>query len=166
MADNIFERERYTRATARRLENVRILLERLKVTEELSFDEISVLLKLSPSGLRKYVKDLRQSGILILARIDCVGSLTPGTAYYRLCNNKEKIKSVLARISETLADVPIAEPVQTSQARARALSTEGRQFHILRDDTEYQIRTPALKPPKHDQLLSLFYGLKDTKIPN
>lgn len=155
MADNLFTRTRSTRSTARRLVNVRILLEHLLVIDELSFDEISLLLKLSPSGSRKYIKDLRQSGLLIVARIDCVGSQTHGTTYFRLCNNKEKVRKALDLILETTSHTPIAKSVRTPLRG----STDGRNFHIMLDDTEYQIKTPAIKPPKHDDLMSLFYGL-------
>src|SRR5262249_45278320 len=61
------ERVRSTSATLRRIENMQKLIGELAMHEMLA-DEIAWFLKFSPSGARKYIRDLREAGVIELAR--------------------------------------------------------------------------------------------------
>ena len=61
------ERVRSTSATQRRIENMQKLIGELS-THEMLADEIAWFLKFSPSGARKYIRDLREAGVIELAR--------------------------------------------------------------------------------------------------
>ena len=61
------ERVRSTSATLRRIENMQKLIAELQQHEMLA-DEIAWFLKFSPSGARKYIRDLRDAGVIELAR--------------------------------------------------------------------------------------------------
>ena len=54
------ERVRSTSATLRRIENMQKLIGELQLHEMLA-DEIAWFLKFSPSGARKYIRDLREA---------------------------------------------------------------------------------------------------------
>jgi hypothetical protein len=60
------ERVRSTSATQRRIENMQKLIGEL-ATHEMLADEIAWFLKFSPSGARKYIRDLRDAGVIELA---------------------------------------------------------------------------------------------------
>ena len=59
------ERIRSTSATQRRIENMQKLINELS-THEMLADEIAWFLKFSPSGARKYIRDLREAGVIEL----------------------------------------------------------------------------------------------------
>jgi hypothetical protein len=77
------ERVRSTSATMRRIENMQKLIGELQLHEMLA-DEIAWFLKFSPSGARKYIRDLREAGVIELARYVEGTATYLGKAVYQL----------------------------------------------------------------------------------
>jgi hypothetical protein len=77
------ERVRSTSATLRRIENMQKLIGELSLHEMLA-DEIAWFLKFSPSGARKYIRDLREAGVIELARYIEGTATYLGKAVYQL----------------------------------------------------------------------------------
>ena len=91
------ERVRSTSATLRRIENMQKLIGELSLHEMLA-DEIAWFLKFSPSGARKYIRDLREAGVIELARYIEGTATYLGQAVYQLTPDPERVKAFLAAI--------------------------------------------------------------------
>jgi hypothetical protein len=91
------ERVRSTSATQRRIENMQKLIGELS-THEMLADEIAWFLKFSPSGARKYIRDLREAGVIELARYIEGTATYLGKAVYQISPDPERVKAFLAAI--------------------------------------------------------------------
>jgi len=90
------ERVRSTSATLRRIENMQKLVAELQNHEMLA-DEIAWFLKFSPSGARKYIRDLREAGVIELARYIEGTATYLGKAVYQLTPDAERVQAFLGR---------------------------------------------------------------------
>ena len=152
------ERVRSTSATLRRIENMQKLLNELS-THDMLADEIAWFLKFSPSGARKYIRDLRDAGVIELARYVEGTATYLGKAVYRICPDTERVKAFLNAIEQ-----PKREGHAPKQYRAlheQTLATTGRHFHILADDTHYAIRVNR-SPVGRDPLVAALFGAAPT----
>ena len=91
------ERVRSTSATQRRIENMQKLIGELS-THEMLADEIAWFLKFSPSGARKYIRDLREAGVIELARYIEGTATYLGKAVYQISPDPDRVKAFLAAI--------------------------------------------------------------------
>ena len=94
------ERVRSTSATLRRIENMQKLIGELSLHEMLA-DEIAWFLKFSPSGARKYIRDLREAGVIELARYIEGTATYLGKAVYQLTPDPERVRAFRHRPAET-----------------------------------------------------------------
>lgn len=85
------ERVRSTSATLRRIENMQKLIGELQLHEMLA-DEIAWFLKFSPSGARKYIRDLREAGVIELARYVEGTATYLGKAVYQLTPDPDRVR--------------------------------------------------------------------------
>ena len=149
------ERVRSTSATLRRIENMQRLIGELSVHEMLA-DEIAWFLKFSPSGARKYIRDLRDAGVIELARYIEGTATYLGKAVYQLSPDPERVRAFLAAIVQPKRDGVVARKDRMGQ-RDQSLSGSGRHFHILADDTHYAIRVNR-GPVTRDPLVAALFG--------
>jgi DNA-binding Lrp family transcriptional regulator len=149
------ERVRSTSATLRRIENMQKLIGELSLHEMLA-DEIAWFLKFSPSGARKYIRDLREAGVIELARYVEGTATYLGKAVYQLTPDPERVAAFLAAIVQPKREG--APPRKERPGiREQAMAGSGRHFHILADDTHYAIRVNR-GPVMRDPLVAALFG--------
>jgi hypothetical protein len=148
-------RIRTTEATIRRVDNMRKIVDHMR-NDELAFIDIQGLLQFSPSGARKYIRELVAFGAIEVARIESeqgVGNLHYQKTYYKLCDDE----SVIDKLFEMLGSGP--QRAITDMPKKRLCSDPDRHFHIMSDDVNYQVRVPHKKIPAPDPLLAAFFGI-------
>jgi DNA-binding Lrp family transcriptional regulator len=157
------ERVRSTSATQRRIENMQKLIGELAQHEMLA-DEIAWFLKFSPSGARKYIRDLRDAGVIELARYIEGTATYLGKAVYQISPDPERVKAFLAAIVQPKRE-GVAPRKERPGLREQNMAGTGRHFHILADDTHYAIRmnrTPVTRDPLVAALFGAAPGCKET----
>ncbi len=140
-------RTRTTAATQRRIANMHILLAALS-TRDMMRDEFCELLHFSPSGARKYIRELREAGVIEVARYVDPSAHNFGMPVYRL-------------VSGT-ADAFLAETCEVKKApavkRRETVATDpSRHMHIMGDDVFYSARSPRVVVAR-DPLIEAFFG--------
>lgn len=125
--------------TAERIEKIRKLLAALQA-RPLARDEISAVLEVGPSGVRKYLDDLRG-----MFTVDAV----MGEDFVRLTTGDEKTRAFIAAL-EALA------PARAPKRAARPVDPS-RHIHIMRDDVHFPIR-PHRAPIVRDALVAALFG--------
>jgi hypothetical protein len=149
------ERVRSTSATLRRIENMQKLVAELQNHEMLA-DEIAWFLKFSPSGARKYIRDLREAGVIELARYIEGTATYLGKAVYQLTPDAERVQAFLAAIAQPKREGAPPRKERPS-LREQSMAGNGRHFHILADDTHYAIRVNR-GPVQRDPLVAALFG--------
>jgi hypothetical protein len=149
------ERVRSTSATLRRIENMQKLIGELSGHEMLA-DEIAWFLKFSPSGARKYIRDLREAGVIELARYIEGTATYLGKAVYQLTPDPERVRAFLAAIVQPKRE-GAAPRKDRPGVREQSMAGSGRHFHILADDTHYAIRVNR-GPVTRDPLVAALFG--------
>ncbi len=143
------ERVRSTSATQRRIENMQKLIGELA-------DEIAWFLKFSPSGARKYIRDLRDAGVIELARYIEGTATYLGKAVYQISPDPERVKAFLSAIVQPKRE-GAAPRKERPGLREQNMAGAGRHFHILADDTHYAIRMNRT-PVTRDPLVAALFG--------
>ncbi|WP_295991644.1 ArsR family transcriptional regulator [Rugamonas sp.] len=146
-------RTRDTLNTRRRLENLRCLIDAFGA-RQMEAADICDLLKFSPSGARKYVRELREDRIIEVARhIDSTATYL-GKVIYKLTLDEAKIAALLAEI-----DQPSRAPTrkQYKPVKPAPPSVPGRSVHIIGDDTHYAVRLARIVPAR-DPLFEALFG--------
>jgi DNA-binding Lrp family transcriptional regulator len=149
------ERVRSTSATQRRIENMQKLIGELS-THEMLADEIAWFLKFSPSGARKYIRDLREAGVIELARYIEGTATYLGKAVYQISPDPDRVKAFLAAIVQPKRE-GAAPRKERPGLREQSMAGTGRHFHILADDTHYAIRVNRT-PVARDPLVAALFG--------
>ncbi len=155
------ERVRSTSATLRRIENMQKLIGELSVHEMLA-DEIAWFLKFSPSGARKYIRDLRDAGVIELARYIEGTATYLGKAVYQITPDPERVRVFLAAIVQPKRD-GAAPRKDRPGLREQSMAGNGRHFHILADDTHYAIRINR-GPVMRDPLVAALFGSAPSQL--
>lgn len=155
------ERIRSTSATLRRIENMQKLIGEL-ATHEMLADEIAWFLKFSPSGARKYIRDLRDAGVIELARYIEGTATYLGKAVYQLTPDPDRVRSFLAAILQPKRDGASPKKERPS-LRDQSAAGSGRHFHILADDTHYAIRVNRA-PVQRDPLVAALFGSAPSRM--
>jgi predicted transcriptional regulator len=128
--------------TAARIERLRLLITALQA-KPLTRDEIGAVLGVGPSGVRKYLVDLRGK---------CAVAISAGEEVIRLAVDDAEIASVLGELSaaalaRSAAKVPAAPVVDPS-----------RRIHIMLDDGPFKVRQ-LRGMPAHEPMMAHFYGM-------
>lgn len=152
-------RVRDTSATARRADNIRSIIDTLRQVEMTRVD-IQTLLKMSPSGGRKYTRELLESGVMMVAHTEVAP--TPSAKghdqridYFKLTEDEDLIDKLLAAIVQSRAK----KAEKSGPPKTRVLTGDPtRHFHVLADDVHYQVKVPHKKIPAPDPLLAHFFG--------
>ena len=127
-------RIRCTTMTEQRTANLKSLVAEL-AAREMQADDICEHLKMSPSGARKYIADLRAAGVAVLTRYAEATATYAGKACYCLVSDPLLVSEFLGQIEQHKFQPRIPSPP------ARALPVApGRSFHIMADDTHFAVR--------------------------
>lgn len=138
--------------TIQRMERLGTLVTEL-LTRDLPADKLADVLKLSPSGARKYVGDLTAAGIIALA-IPVDGAVSVVRRVYTLAVTPEKAQAYLASLATT---APARAARESKSALNIAAREAGRRFHIMQDDAPFSIRV-SRAPAMRDPLVAAFFG--------
>lgn len=130
--------------TVARLAKLRTLITTLQ-ERQLRRDEIGNILQVGPSGVRKYLADLRD---LVATVFDA------GVAVCRLVAAAEKVQAFLAGLGAMAPGRPAAAPPPSPDRIAAR--DPGRHFHILADDEHYSIRVSQAAPARDWAVAALF----------
>jgi predicted transcriptional regulator len=138
--------------TAERIERIRRLITELQ-DRDMRREDIADLLKMSPSGARKYIADLRESGVMEIARYADGTANFLGYAEYRLALGADETRDYLAN----LATAPTSGRKAKVPEFTLAARDPSRHFHILADDTHYAIRVNR-EPAARDWCVAALFG--------
>jgi hypothetical protein len=157
-------RVRDTSATARRFENIHAIINKLREGEMTRVD-IQALLKFSPSGARKYCREMISAGVMVISHIEeikqhAVRGKDQQVQHFRLTDDEEIIANVLALIVKESNN---KEKVDKPKERVTTGDTS-RHFHIMSDDTYYAVKVPHKKIPAHTELMAAFYGMGSAQV--
>jgi hypothetical protein len=130
--------------TAARIERLRMLITTLQVRQLLR-DELGDILKVGPSGVRKYLKDLRGKVEL---------TIDAGNMVCRLVMSAEESRVYLATLA---TQIPVRQAAAPRSAFRHAAQDPARHFHILADDTHYAIRV-SRAPIVRDPWVAALFG--------
>jgi predicted transcriptional regulator len=138
--------------TAERIERIRRLITELQ-DRDMRREDIADLLEMGPSGVRKYIADLRESGVMEIARYADGTATFLGYAEYRLALGADETREYLAN----LAAAPTSGRKEKVPEFTLAARDPSRRFHILADDTHYAIRV-SRAPIVRDPLVAALFG--------
>lgn len=144
------QRIRNTVATRRHAQNIKDLVVAL-ASCEMGFDEICDLLTLSPSGARKYMRELSDDGVIEIARhVNQTKSNPPGRPIYGLALDAEATTAYVAKL--------ICEPVGAIVERTPRVIPDIACLHTCGNDGMGPRRVHSRFIGKHDQLHEVFFG--------
>lgn len=147
--------EGINRYTAQKLKSMTELVKELS-KHEMGGDDIQALLKFSASGTRKYVRELRNAGVIELARYVDGTATYLGKPVYQLTADPELVSGFLAAIIEPKTPVDTAKRYEAQLDKTIA-QDPSRRFHIMSDDTPYAIRV-SRAPVARDPLVAALFG--------
>lgn len=151
-------RVRDTSATARRFENIKTIISTLRQCEMTRVD-IQALLHFSPSGARKYVRELVNAGVMVVSHIEPVPRASNKARdgqvhHFKLTDDEEIIANVLALVVKESNN-----KTKEEKPKERVLSGDPtRHFHIVSDDTYYAVKVPHKRIPAPDPVLAHLFG--------
>lgn len=131
--------------TIQRLERLQALVLALQAGQLLR-DEMGAILQVGPSGVRKYLVDLRGK-----VELGCVA----GAQVCRWSAGAEETREYLASLAAQASARPAATP---KSALTIAAMDPRRHIHIMPDDVEFKVRLQR-GIPAHHPLLAHFYNL-------
>lgn len=156
-------RERCTSATRKRVDNVKAIIEKLREVGRMGRDEFNLFLGMSPSGGRKYLRDLVDDEVIHIFAFEAPApGKNEGPPIYRLNLDDDFVTAYMLKLE--------ALPRNLTQRRAQVDHTsngprmqkvqaeDGRQVHMLRDDVEHKPRSVRFRIPAPDPVLAAFFG--------
>lgn len=141
--------------TRARIDNIKRLVAALGAGDMLR-DDIGELFGFSPSGVRKYVKDLIEHQIIEFVRHVDPTEKSLGIPLYRLNPDALKVAAFLAALDLGQLEQPGAGRHTLLSA---ALADPSRHFHVLQDDEACFPRLHRWRIPAPDPLLAALFGL-------
>lgn len=152
------EKKRTTSATIAAAKRMIMLIEVMR-GHRLSNDELGGLLDMSPSGVRGYMRRLRQHGVLVTHQDP---DNTYAAVLYALCDDNDKLDKLVQELKEHAVSRTAAEGV-TCQKEARIKVADllpGSHVHITKDDDiipHRRVVNTAVKVQR-DPLDQAFFG--------
>lgn len=142
--------------TTRRLARINSLVTTL-LTRDLGRDDVATLLAVTPSGARKYLGDLREAGVIQLARYEGGTAYSLGHPVYTMAMTAEQAQAYLADLAKSQPSRAAAKPSPSKSAMSIALRDPRRHIHLMADDVPFQIRLSRM-PVMRDPLVAAFFG--------
>lgn len=144
---------RHTTATDRRIKQMKALIAEFS-TREMMMDEACFLLGFSPSGTRKYIKALRDAGVIELSRYIGGTASYIGKQVFRLSDDQDIVDAFIATLSGASV---AAQHGAVPMVKHRMPEVPGRHLHIMGDDVPYSVRAWRGTPTR-DPLVAAFFG--------
>ena len=157
-------RVRDTSATARRFENIKTIISTLR-ERTLTRVDVQALLAFSPSGSRKYVRELVSAGVMVIAHTEEVARISNKghiqlDHHFKLTDDEEIIANVLALVVKESNN-----KTKEEKPKERVLTGDpSRHFHIISDDTYYAVKVPHKRIPAPDPVLAHLFGLAQVEV--
>lgn len=142
-------RQRQTMATERRDTNFRILIAEF-ARRELTGPDVEELFGFSPSGARKYLRDLCEAGVAQIDRIGGEGKRV--WPIFKATADQVAVEKFLALLG--MPQQPKAPKEKTAPLRE---VSPGRFLHVMGDDEPYRVR-PSSKLVSRDPLVAAIFG--------
>ncbi len=142
--------------TQARIDNLKLLIATMGERGEMLRDDIGELLHFTPSGVRKYVAELREASLIELARYADGTATFLGWPVYKLVDDEQRVSEFIASLDAGGVSKRGPGSAKKSQL-AVAQRMAGRHFHILSDDTHYAVRV-SRTPPFRDPLVAALFG--------
>ncbi len=157
-------RTRRTSFTERRTQNMKMLVDQLSVAF-IARDDFGLLLKMSGSGARKYIRDLAGENIIVVASVDePVRKGQMGAPVYGLTDDAELVAAFLKKLeteprnlTERRAQVDHSTGAEPRMYKEK--NDDGHLVHTLRDDVTHRPRASKFRIPAPDPLLAALFGL-------
>lgn len=143
---------RRLRSSIARVNNMRMIIDALKCGE-LVRDDIGGMLGFSPSGVRKYLSDLRDSGIVVVDRLIEATKHCPGIPVYHLTDDADLVERFLADL-----DANTVRPKRATKNLIKVLRDTSRHIHIMNDDEGHNPRIEKVTPARRDEMVAMFFG--------
>lgn len=150
MTDPI-QRQRNTSRTQRRAENMRKLIERFEGAS-MTCGDVADFFGFSASGARKYLLDLRITGVIELSHREGITDTFIGTPVWKLADDLEAREKFLLGLGAFRSDT-----VKNIAPRIKAKDDPTRHIHILADDQHYSVKA-SRAPVVRDPLIAAFFG--------
>jgi hypothetical protein len=115
-------------------------------------DDIRAMLFLSPSGINKYIRLLREEGVVELDRYIAPSRLSLGHPLYRLASDTEQVERYLRSL-----DGP--REVRTKPAPATRPHDPSSRIYRMEDDGKFKCPAPQWPIPAPDPVLAAFFGM-------
>jgi DNA-binding transcriptional ArsR family regulator len=125
------QRIRNTSITRQRVDNMLRLVAEFHLREMLR-DDIREFLGMSPSGVRKYIRELREAKIIDAVRCDDLQG--PQHQIYALCASTETVTAFIQSLALPQV-VPARKPKSFIQP-----ADPSRHVHVMDDDAQYPVR--------------------------
>lgn len=143
--------------TRARIERMRDLVSALMVRAQRR-DDIANMLKLSPSGVRKYLAELGSR--VTIARFEDETSTSRGMPVYCLTISIEQAQAYLLQ----LGAMPRARAAKGQRsAMSIAAHDPSRHIHIMADDAHYAVRLHTA-PAARDPLVAALFGARAVEV--
>jgi hypothetical protein len=130
--------------TAARIEKIRTLITALQI-KSLTRGEMSGVLQMGPSGVRKYLVDLA-------GKYEWAPDADEDVCRLTIC--EAEARAFLASMAASAKPRPV-RPAKT--ALSIATQDPARRFHIMQDDEHFTIK-PLRGIPVHEPVLAAFFG--------
>lgn len=152
-ADRLNASPRLMPSTARRLENMRLLLAELS-RRPMQIDDIAALLGASVSAARNYVLELCDAGVA--NAVDGWDGKS-GKPHYRLAADPARSRAFLEQMTNPYRDAGVVVRRVTAGKPAKVAMGSGRNVHITGDDVHYAFRVER-EPVRRDPLVAALFG--------
>lgn len=144
------DKRRNTAAMRVRVDNFTMLIAAMRQTR-LVRDEFSEVLGMSPSGARKYILELRNHNVIVVAGFVDATPTYQGQPVYALANNESLINDFLVAIA-----LPVPLRKETPAPSTRLLTrNDDPARHVY---TQFDIKLESLRIPAPDPLLAHLFG--------
>ena len=123
--------------------------------DKLSIIEISECIGMTKSGGRKYIRDLREEGIIqeVGYASGKIGNLLLARPLYAVNPDSEYVKRFLDAINAPAKDGLPRRRGQHKEFDASAT------LHVMNDDEIYRIKRAPVKIPAHTDLMKALFGM-------
>jgi hypothetical protein len=163
MASTLFTGIRSSVAVQNRLFKTEQIVQIFIEKRNLDAGELSNILGFSPSGTRKYIRDLIAEKVISVYLDGCSGKSMARQTIYMISNDKKHVDDFIKRLREASDGITAHLKPQSRASNPRKQKVqpteEGRRVFILDDEAPTGVRTKKNEGEgKRDFMVSAFFG--------
>jgi len=160
----IQKRTRCTSATQKRVENIKAIIANMFAHGRMGRDEINLFLGMSPSGGRKYIRELVEAKAITVVDFEpSHPNGNYGAPIFGLVDDPQAIEAFLKELDNMPKNLTqrraMVDHNSTGPRMQKVQAEDGRSIHMLRDDVEHKPRAVRFRIPAPDPVLAAFFGL-------